>query len=184
MILRLGDSNVLDVLFLNEQHLHMLNSLNVELKDLQYLPKFDNVSDQDCLDWLAFQRAVEKQYCGFKTTTYDYASDITVGKINREGVVYKTKYDEVLNADPSVKLGPHYAYHIFNGKLLILNSNNTVNSKMFTTVQGNLASSLYQAILNSFGMFETYYRESKDLKEPVSQRKYIDLGFVLSKLVK
>ncbi|AEV89560.1 hypothetical protein OBP_123 [Pseudomonas phage OBP] len=182
MILRLGE-NVVDVLFLNEQHLHMLNSLNIELKDLPYLPKFNEVSDQDCLDWLGFQRAVEKQYCGFKTTTYDYASDITVGKINREGVVYKTKYDEVLNADRSVNLGSHFAYHLFNGKLFILSSSNTVNSKMFTTVQGNLASSLYQALLNSFSTFETYGRESKNLKESVSQRKYIDLGFVLSKLV-
>lgn len=183
MILKLGDKQI-EVFFLNETHLNLLNSHQLELSQLPYLPKFEGIADQDCLDWLAFQRGVEKQYCGFKTTTYDYASDITVGKINREGVVYKTKYDEVLNSDRSVNLGPHLAYHIFNGRMFIISSTNPVNNATFKLAQGNLASSLYQAILTSFNMFETYYRESTDLKETVSQRKFIDIGFVLSKLIK
>lgn len=62
----------------------MLNSHKLGLSDLPYLPKFNDVADEDLLDWLAFQRAVEKQYCGFKTTTYDYASVITIGDINRK----------------------------------------------------------------------------------------------------
>lgn len=182
MIYKQGDK-VLEVFFLQEHHLELLNSHKLELMQLPYLPKFNAVADEDLLDWISFQRAVEKQYCGFKSTTYDYSSDITIGDVNRTGVVYKAKYDEVLNVDRSVNLGSHFYYHIFNGKLFILNSNNTVNSHMFKSVQGDLASSLYQALLLTFSVFELYFRENKNLKETVGQRKYIDLGFVLSKVV-
>ncbi|EBY9764011.1 hypothetical protein D5W64_12935 [Salmonella enterica subsp. enterica serovar Saintpaul] len=182
MIFKLGNTD-LEVYFLQEHHFALLNSLGLELSQLPLLPSFSKVSDDDCLEWLRFQRAVEKQFCGFKSTTYDTGSDITIGNINRDGVVYKTKYDEVLNADVGINLGSLFYYHIFNGKLFILNSNNTVNSDWFTSVQGNLASSLYQALLSSFSVFELYFRPAKDLKEPVAQRKYIDLGYLLSKVI-
>ncbi|QGH71959.1 hypothetical protein N1M2_96 [Klebsiella phage N1M2] len=182
MIFKSGQSDI-EVYFLQEHHLELLNSLGLELSQLPLLPKFPEVSDEDCLEWLKFQRGVEKQLCGFKSTTYDYASDITIGDINRKGVVYKTKYDEVINSDSRINLGHQFYYHIFNGKLFILNSNNTVNSNWFTNVQGNLASSLYQALLSSFSIFELYFRPTKDLKETVSQRNYIDLGYLISKVI-
>lgn len=182
MIFKLGNKEV-EILFLQEHHLDLLNSNKIELSQLPQLPKFSEVTDEDCLDWLAFQRAVEKQYCGFKTTTYDFTGNIKIGDVNRKGVVYKAKYDEVLNGDRSANLGQHYYYHEFNGKIFILNSNNTVNSNMFKSVQGNLASSLYQSLLSAFSMFELYFRENKNLKETVVERNYIDLGFVLSKIM-
>lgn len=182
MIFKLGTTD-LEVYFLQEHHFDLLNSLGLELSQLPLLPSFQKVSDEDCLDWLKFQRAVEKQLCGFKSTTYDAGSDITLGNINRDGLVYKAKYDEVLNADSGINLGHQYYYHIFNGKLFILNSNNTVNSNWFKSVQGNLASSLYQALLSSFSVFELYFRPAKDLKETVVQRKHIDLGYLLSKVI-
>lgn len=180
MLFKSGDKE-LEVYFLQEHHFELLNSHKLELSQLPYLPKFADVTDEDVLDWLNFQRAVEKQYCGFKSTTYDYASDIKVGNINRQGVVYKAKYDEVLNGDSSIRLGRYFYYHMFNGKLFILNSNNTVNSQMFTSVQGDLASSLYQALLSAYSVFESYFRENKNLTKTVAQRKYIDLGFVILK---
>lgn len=182
MIFKLGTQD-LEVYFLQEHHFDLLNSVGLELSQLPLLPKFEEVTDTDCLEWLKFQRAVEKQLCGFKSTTYDDTSDITIGDINRKGVVYKAKYDEVLNADSGINLGSHFYYHIFNGKLFILNSNNTVNSNWFKEVQGNLASSLYQALLSSFSVFELYFRPAKDLKETVVQRKYIDLGYLISKVM-
>lgn len=180
MIFKYGERE-LEVYWLQEHHFELLNSVGLELSQLPLLPAFSKVADTDCLEWLAFQRGVEKQLCGFKSTTYDYTSDITIGDINRKGLVYKTKYDEVLNADPGIKLGSLWYYHIFNGKLFILNSNNIVNSSWFKNVQGNLASSLYQSLLSNFSTFELYFRENKDLKKTVSQRKYIDIGFVISK---
>lgn len=180
MIYKYGDKQI-EIFFLQEHHLALLNSHKLGLTNLPYLPKYEKIADEDLLDWLSFQRAVEKQYCGFKTTTYDYASDITVGNINRDGVVYKAKYDEVLNGDASVNLGSCFAYAFIQGKLYILNSNNTVSSSMFTSVQGDLASSLYKSLLLAFSVFELYFRENKKLTETVAQRKCIDLGFVLSK---
>lgn len=180
MIYKYGDKQI-EIFFLQEHHLDMLNSHKLGLSDLPYLPKFNDIADEDLLDWLAFQRAVEKQYCGFKTTTYDYASVITIGDINRKGVVYKAKYDEVLNSDASVNLGSRYYQAFINGKLFILISNNTVDSPLFKSVQGDLASSLYQTLLSAFSVFELYFRENKNLKETVAQRNAIDLGFVLSK---
>lgn len=182
MIFKYGDKEI-EVYYLLEYHFDLLNSVGLELSQLPLLPKFQEVTDNDCLDWLGFQRAVEKQLCGFKSTTYDYTGIITIGDINRKGVVYKTKYDEVLNADRSVKLGHNFYYHMFNGKLFILNSNNTVNNNMFKNVQGNLASSLYQALLSSFSVFELYFKDNKNLKETVGQRKYIDLGYLISKSI-
>jgi len=181
MLFKSGEKN-LEVYFLQEHHFELLKSHKLELSQLPYLPKFSNVTDEDVLDWLKFQRAVEKQYCGFKSTTYDYANDITIGNINRNGVVYKTKYDEVLNADSSIRLGSLFYFHIFNGKLFILNSNNTVNSPMFTNVQGDLASSLYQSLLSAYNVFESYFRDNKELTKTVAQRKFIDLGFVIQKV--
>lgn len=180
MLYKSGDKN-LEVYFLQEHHLELLNSHKLELSQLPYLTKFPDIADEDVLDWLKYQRAVEKQYCGFKATTYDYVSDITIGDINRKGVVYKTKYDEVLNGDSSIRLGSLFYYHIFNGKLFILNSNNTVNNSMFTNVQGDLASSLYQALLSAYNVFESYFRDNKELTKTVAQRKFIDLGFVIQK---
>lgn len=180
MLFKSGDKN-LEVYFLKEHHFQLLNSHKLELSQLPYLPKFPDVTDQDVLDWISFQRAVEKQYCGFKSTTYDYASVITIGDINRKGVVYKAKYDEVLNADSSIELGPYFYYHVFNGKLFILNSNNTVSNPMFTNVQGDLASSLYKALLSAYNVFESYFRDNKELTKTVAQRNFIDLGFVIQK---
>ena len=96
-------------------------------------------------------------------------------------LVLASKYDAVLNSDSSVKLGNVFYYHIFNGKLFLLISNNTVSSSMFTNVQGDLASSLYQALLSAFSIFELYFKTNKELKETVRQRKFIDLGFVISR---
>jgi hypothetical protein len=172
-----------DVYFLQEHHLNLLESCKLDIQQLPYLPMFKDVADEDLLDWLSFQRAVEKQYCGFKSTTYDFSNDITVGNINREGVVYKAKYDEVLNGDRSVILGSNYYYYFFNGCLYILNSSNTVNTNTFKNVQGDLASSLYQALLSTFSTFETYFRECEKLTKTVSERKSINLGFVLSKVL-
>lgn len=182
MIFKFGDKEV-EVYFLQAHHLDLLNSYNIDLFQLPYLPRCKEVTDEDCLDWLKFQRAVEKQYCGFKSTTYDYTGNIKIGNINRESVIYKAKYDEVLNGDFSVNLGSNHYYHEFNGKLFILISNNTVNSHLFKPVQGNLASSLYQSLLSAFSMFELYFRENTTLKETVAERKHIDLGFVLSKVM-
>lgn len=180
MIFKFGDKEI-EIYFLQKTHLDLLNSYNIDLSQLPYLPRCKEVTDEDCLDWLSFQRAVEKQYCGFKSTTYDYTGNIKLGNINREGVLYKAKYEEVLNADRSVNLGPNFYFHEFNGKLFILSSNNTVNDTLFKSVQGNLASSLYQSLLSAFSMFELYFRENTTLKETVAERKHIDLGFVISK---
>lgn len=182
MIYKMGDKE-LEIYFLKEHHLEMLNSHRLTISQLPYLPKFNEIADEDVLDWLAFQRAVEKQYCGFKTTTYDFSKKITIGDINRKGVVYNAKYNEVLNSDSSVNLGQHFYYLTTDKALFILNSSNTVNSNMFKNVQGDLASSLYQALLSAFSVFELYFRENKNLQETVSQRKYIDLGFVISKVI-
>lgn len=182
MIFKSGIQDI-EVYFLQEHHLALLNSLGLELSQLPYLPKFPEVSDEDCLDWIKFQRGVEKQLCDFKSTTYDFTSDITIGDINRKGVVYKTKYDEVINADSGINLGHLFYYHIFNGKLFILNTSNTVNNNWFKNVQGNLASSLYQALLYSFSVFELYFRPAKDLKETVKERNCIDLGYLIAKSI-
>lgn len=182
MKLMLGERKI-KVWFLNEIHFDLLKSNKLELSELPYLPKFKEVTDEDCLDWIKFQRAVEKQYCGFKSATYTPDGDITIANFNREGVVYKTKYDEVINADASVKLGQHFYFHELNGNLYILNSNNTVKNPLFNSLPGNLAGAVYQAVLSSFGMFDTYHRESKNLKDTVSQRNYIDVGYVISKVV-
>lgn len=182
MIFKYGKHEV-EVYYLLPRHFDLLNSVGLELSQLPYLPQFKEVTDSDCLDWLAFQRSVEKQLCGFKSTTYEFPGNITIGDINRKGVVYKTKYDEVLNADSSVKLGQQFYFHMFNGKLFILNSDNTVNSNTFKNVQGNLASSLYQALLTSLNIFELYFNSNVELTEPVGQRKYIDLGYLISKSI-
>lgn len=180
MIFKFGDKEI-EIYFLQVHHLDLLKSYNIDLSQLPYLPRCKEVTDQDCLDWLGYQRTMEKQYCGFKSTTYDYAGNIKIGDINRDGVLYRTKYDEVLNGDYSVKIGSNFYFHEFNGKLFILNSNNTVNDTLFKPVQGNLASSLYQSLLSAFSMFELYFRENTTLKETVAERKHIDLGFVISK---
>lgn len=182
MKLRLGEKEI-KVYFLNERHLDLLNSKKLTVDDLPFLPKFKEVTDEDCLDWISFQRGVEKQYCGFKSTTYTPDGDITIAPFNRDGVVYKAKYDEVLNGDAGIKLGRYFYFHSFNGKMFILNSNNTVKNAFFNSLPSNLPGAVYQALLSSFSMFETYFRENSNLKDTVSQRKYIDTGYVISKVV-
>lgn len=182
MIFKLGDKEI-EVLFLQQHHYDLLNFNGLDLSQLAVLPANKGVTDEDCLDWLSFQRAVEKQYCGFKSTVYTASSDkLSVDNLKlRNGVVFKAKYDEVLNTDRSVNLGQHFYYHMFNGKLYILNTVNPVNINMFKSAQGNLASSLYSALLSEFSIFEFYFRTNNDLDKTVAERRYIDPGYVILK---
>jgi hypothetical protein len=160
-----------------------LNANKLRLVDLPYLPKFDNVVDSDCLDWLEYQRAVEKQYCGFKNTTYTPLGDIKNVEFNRTGTVYKTKYQDVLNSDKKVKTGKHFYFHTAGGQVFILNSNNIVKNALFTEVPGDLSTAVYRSLLNAVGSVEFYFRDSKDLFKTCEERGFVDPGFILSKVV-
>ena len=172
-----------NVYFLREQDLDLLNANKLRLVDLPYLPKFDNVVDSDCLDWLEYQRAVEKQYCGFKSTTYTPLGDIKNAEFNRTGTVYKTKYQDVLNSDKKVKTGKHFYLHTAGGQVFILNSNNIVKNALFTEVPGDLSTAVYRSLLNAVGSVEFYFRDSKDLFKTCEERGFVDPGFILSKVV-
>lgn len=180
MIFKVGDKEI-EVLFLQQHHYDLLNFNGLDLSQLAVLPSCKGVTDDDCLDWLSFQRAVEKQYCGFKSTVYDASGKLSVDNLKLRGVVYKAKYDEVIDTDRSVNLGQHFSYHMFNGKLYILNTVNPVNINMFKSVQGNLASSLYGALLSELSIFQFYFRTNNDLSKTVAERKYVDPGFVILK---
>ncbi|WNV45826.1 hypothetical protein [Aeromonas phage AerS_266] len=182
MKIKLGDKEI-KLVFLKKEHLDLLKAYKLELKDILSLPSFKEVSDEDCLEWLEYQRSMEKQYCGFCNTTYDNPSDNPNGPINRQGTVYKAKYQSVLNTNQKTKPGKFCSYYMFNGLLFIMHSDNTVMSDKFTISQGNLSLSIYRAILNTVGSFGFYHKEEKLLTQTVRERGYIDAGFVLSKVV-
>lgn len=182
MKIMLGEKAI-KMVFLKPEHLDLVNSYKLQLVDLLSLPSVKAISDDDCLEWLKYQRGIENKYCGFKSTTYDASSVNTKGDFNRQGTVYKTKYDQVLNSDEKVKVGKRCYYHFFNNVLYILHSDNTVMSEMFTESAGNLPVSIYRALLTSVANFGFYYKEQKKLTDTVKKRGYIDAGFVLSKVV-
>lgn len=183
MIFKSGSKEI-NIYFLKEYHLDLLENHHIELSQLPYLPKIKNVSDEDCLDWLSFQRGVEYKYQKFSNTTYDDKSNILNKDINRTGVVYQTKYDNVINGTPSVKLENNFFYCYSNETLFILNSNNTVSSSLFTPVPGNLEFSIFQSLLSKLGYFELYSKENKNLIfKDAEEKDEINLGFVISKLI-
>lgn len=175
--------NKLKIVFLRETDLRLLNSRGLELPDLLTLPQFDKIADEDCLDWLEYQRGMEKRYAGFSVTTYDQTSDNPNGNFNRQGPVYKAKYESSLNTDKKPKVGKFAYYYLFNNKLFILHSDNTVSNDKFVDIAGDLSLAMYRAVLGALGNYDFYGKEERHLSDTVKERGYIDAGFVLSKVL-
>lgn len=182
MIFKRGDKEI-EVLFLQQRHYDLLKSNNLDLSSLMSLPSVKGVADEDCLDWLKFQRAVENQYCGFSSTVYGGRGKLSVDYLNMKGVVFQANYGTVINSTEQVTLQPCFAYYFFNDKLYVLNTANPVNDNMFNALQGNLASSLYKALVSTYSLFEFYFRNNKELNKTVKERGYVDPGFVIAKAI-
>lgn len=184
MKLKFGDNNEVKIVFLREQDLTLLKMLNLSLSDLPRLPSFKEVSDEDCLSWLSFQRAMEKKYAGFKTTTYTDEGDIKNQGILRDSSLFKAKYEEALKADDKPKVGNYlYGTH-FNGMMFILiSSKNTVESTKFRFIPGNLPSAVYRCALDTVSSFGFYFKSQSKLIKFPEERDFITPGFVLSKVV-
>lgn len=182
MIFKLGDKEV-EVFFLTQKHFDLLKFHGLELSALPTLPACKDVTDEDSLEWLRYQRGMEKQLCGFSTTTYTGAGALSIDNLKLRGIVFTTKYQELLNLDSSLNLSGKNYFHCFNGKLFILSSNNTVSDLFFKYASGNIYNALYKALLLSYGYFEIYHRDYKDLDKSVSERKFIDTGFLLKKIL-
>lgn len=183
MIIKFGDTEQ-EVVFLREQDLRLLKMFNLQLTDLTTLPAIREVSDEDCLSWLEFQRAVEKQFAGFKSTTYTQAGEIKNLYGERVSApLFKAKYDEVLKSDKTVKITNHLYGYDFNGKVFILIADNTVENKLFRPMPGNLATAVMRVCLDTVSTFGFYFKYEKQLSKSSEQRGYITAGTLLSKVL-
>lgn len=183
MKLKFGENEV-KIVFLREQDLTLLKMSKLRPSDLPRLPTFKEVSDEDCLSWLVFQRAMEKKYAGFRTTTYADKGDIKNQDILRGSSLFKAKYDEALKSDEVPKVGNYLYGTQFNGMMFILFSNkNTVDSAEFRFLPGNLASAVYRCALDTVSSFGFYFKGQAQLIKHPEERDFITPGFVLSKVV-
>jgi hypothetical protein len=171
------------IYFLRESDLGLLKSRGLELSDLPTLPRFDNVSDDDCLNWLEYQRGMEKLYSGFVSTTYDPSSGNIHGDFNRKSTLYKAKYEETLKSTKKPSIGKFaYSYHV-NEHVFIIHSSNTLNNPTFAEIPGDLSLSVYRALLSILGGHAFYFKNCDNLLDSVKERGYINAGYVLSKVV-
>lgn len=183
MIVKFGDTEQ-KVVFLREQDLKLLKMFNLQLTDLPTLPAIREVSDEDCLSWLEFQRAVEKQFVGFKLTTYTQAGNIKNLYGERVSApLFKAKYDKVLESDKTVKIGNHLYSYDFNGMVFILIADNTVDAKLFRYMPGTLATAVMRGCLDTVGSFGFYFKYEKQLTKSIGDRGYITAGTILSKVL-
>lgn len=180
MIFRSENDDV-KIIFLNERHLDILKSHHIPLAELEYLPKFDKVSDEDCLNWLAFQRAVEYQYCGKSITSYEDSGNYKMVGVNRTTSLYKAKYDELLKDTPKVKLGNYFSYYLTGNAIYILNSDNSVLQDKFIRLEGTLPAVIYQVLLKVKSYFRLFFKENKETIKTPFDRTAIDLSFVIHK---
>lgn len=173
----------LKTIFLRETDLDLLKSRNLEPSDLITLPMNKDVTDDDCLEWLEYQRGMENLYAGFKVTTYNQSSDNPNGDFNRKGAVYQAKYLKVLDSDRKPKVGKFAYYYVFNGTMYLIHSNNTVSNNAFIEIQGDLSLAMFRGYLGALGNHDFYQKEERKVSDTVQERGYIDAGFVLSKVV-
>lgn len=183
MLIKFGDTEQ-QIVFLREQDLKLLKMFNLQLTDLPTLPAIREVSDEDCLSWLEFQRAVEKQQFGFKLTTYTQAGNIKNLYGERVSApLFKAKYEKVLESDQKVKIGNHlYGYNL-NGMIFILIADNTVENYPFCYMSGNFGAAVMRACLDTVGSFGFYRKYEKQLAKSSKQRGYITAGTLLSKVL-
>lgn len=183
MKLKFGENEV-KMVFLREQDLVLLKMYKLQPSDLPKLPTYSDVSDEDCLSWLKFQRAMEKKYAGFKSTTYSPTGDNKNQDILRSSTLFKAKYEEVLKSDDKPKIGNYLYGSKFNGMMFILVSNkNTVENTGFRYLPGNLPSAVYRCALDTVSSFGFYFKSTPQLNKFPEDRDFITPGFILSKVV-
>lgn len=183
MLIKFGD-NEQKIVFLREQDLKLLKMFNLQVTDLPTLPAIREVSDEDCLSWLEFQRAVEKQFFGFKSTTYTNEGNIKNLMVERvSATLFKNRLEQVLESDKQVRITNHlYGYNL-NGMMFVLIANNSVEDRLFRFVSGNLGSAVMKVCLDTVGSFGIYHKFEKFLKSSDEQRGYITTGTILSKVL-
>ncbi|QDH47153.1 hypothetical protein PQC07_gp174 [Aeromonas phage D3] len=183
MIIKLGDSEQ-KIVFLREQDLKLLKMFNLQPTDLPTLPAIREVSDEDCLSWLEFQRAAEKTLFGFSSTTYTNAGNIKnlMGE-RTNSALFKAKMDKVLEATPGkVKYNHLYGYNL-NGMMFVLLTSNTVESTWFRELPGSLANAVMRVCLDTVGSFGFYFKSERNLSQTTEQKGYVTAGTILSKVL-
>lgn len=175
-------SKSLNVFFLQEHHLAMLKSYKIPFSDLPYL-LFYPVPKEDILDWIKYQRSVERKYFNRAITTYNTAGDFKFQSSDiRHDLALLSPELEAIYKDNNKYYDElqFSSYHSEDGTIVILSRNNGMVENGFTMTERNPIAALYQAVLNTLGYHETYFREPVRDKDNLG----IGLGEVLSILTK
>lgn len=171
-----GKSKSLNVFFLKEHHFQMLKSKKIPLSHLPYL-LFHNLSKEDVLDWIKYQRSIEKKYFNRTFTTYNKTGDLKYldKDIKFDLELLEPELEEVYNDNKYYDELPNTTYCCENDTIIILSRETGLIEPNFKYVNGNPITAIYEAVLNTIGYHDTYF------KEPV--RDKLENGVELSEII-
>lgn len=149
-----------NVFFLRSSDLEMLKSKNIPIKDLANLLYY-NISREDLLSWISYQRAMELKLFGRKITRYNLTPPLRFGD-------QKPKHDmEVINkllSDVYEEVKYYEDSRFYSSKcgydtIAILGRNDTLLESGFKVGQASLIKTIYRAALTEVGYYKFYFNE-------------------------
>lgn len=174
-------SKSLNVFFVKEHHLAMLKSYNIPLSDLPYL-LFYPVSKEDLLDWISYQRSVEKKYFGKTFTTYNTTGELKFqpADIRHDMSILSNELETAYRENKYYDEPQFSSYRSTDGTIVILSKDNAMVENGFTMAERSPVAAVYQAVLNTLGYHGTYFKEPVRDKDNLG----VGLGEILSILTK
>lgn len=171
---------VLNVFFIREEHLALLNAKSIPLQDLPYLLYY-TVALKDLVDWISFQRGKEKELFGKAFTQYEVTPKISLA--DRSHTVDLAFINSTLStAYKEVKYYGSYNFYltkVCNDTLVILCKDTAYIDEGFTMGYPSVHKTLYDALISSLGYHQLYFDETA-ASPPVQG---IALPEVIAKLV-
>lgn len=143
------------IFFINEIHLAMLNAANLPIYEIGSIVKNNSISKVDSLNWLKYQRNAERNLLGSAFTTFDSQLDESVNE-----TLFGHEYKQIIESDNKqdsvtpIK-GKNYFY-MEKDVVVILTTNNTMNSNMFRELCSVFPQSVLGALLQCFGYLKCF----------------------------
>lgn len=154
-----GTDKTYNVYFLLEHHVDLLRSKGIRFADIENLLFYPDVSEEDALDLISFQRSVEK-FCfpDESYTTYSITGDIRHTKLSHDKDVITQKLKNLYNENKSYELNSFNGWFFDNDTFVILLSDKPINKSGFQPGLKKPVKTLYHALLTTLGYQALYHR--------------------------
>lgn len=153
-------SKSLNIFFLKEEHLALLRAKGIPFSDLRNLLYY-NVSREDLLNWISFQRSMEMKLFGRKITRYTESGDLKFAdrKPSHDMTLLTPLLEQVYQEVKYYDDNAFSSYSEYDGTIVVLLKNDTVLERGFKAGQGSILKTIYHAVLITLGYHQTYFRE-------------------------